>query len=66
MKFGQSIEHNIRDMFFEKLYKKCGGDTLPRPFSKKTQLSISLDQKSKVLYSLSFTACQVEDSQNRK
>ena len=33
-----SIAHNIRDMFFEKLCKKCGGDTFPDPFQKKNKI----------------------------
>ena len=31
---------------------KCEGDTIPRTFSKKSKLSISLDQYCKVSYSL--------------
>ena len=52
MKFGQLIEYNMRNIFVEKSYTKCGGETIPRPFSKKSKLSISLDQYSKVLYIL--------------
>ena len=52
MKFSQLIEFNIRDIFLEKSYAKCGGETSPRTFSGKLKLSISLDQQSKVLYSL--------------
>ena len=33
MKFGQVIEFNIRNIFVEKSYKKCGGETIPRPVS---------------------------------
>ena len=44
MKFGQLIEYNLRNIFLEKSYTKCGGETIPRPFSKKSKLSISLDQ----------------------
>ena len=44
MKFGQLIEYNIRNIFLEKSYTKCGGEIIPRPFSKKLKLSISLDQ----------------------
>ena len=43
MKFGQVIEHNMRNAFLEKLYAKCGGETISSPFSKKSKLSISLD-----------------------
>ena len=52
MKFGQLIECNMRNIFFQKSYIKCAGDTSPRPFSKKSKLSISLDQQPKVLQSL--------------
>ena len=44
MKFGRLIEYKIRNIFLEKSYTKCGGETIPRPFSKKSKLSISLDQ----------------------
>ena len=33
MKFGQLIEYDIRNIFLEKSYTKCGGETSPRPFS---------------------------------
>ena len=44
MKFGELIEHNMRNIFLEKSYTKCGGKTMPKPFFKKPKLSISLDQ----------------------
>ena len=43
MKFGQLIEHSMRNIFLEKSYTKCGGETIPRSFSKKSKLSISPD-----------------------
>ena len=43
-KFGQSIEYNMRNIFFEKSYTECCGYTSLRPFSEKLKLSISLDQ----------------------
>ena len=52
MKVGQLIEYNMRNIFLEKSYTKCGRETIPRPFSKKSKLIISLDQHSKVLYIL--------------
>ena len=52
MKFGQSIECNMRNIFLGNSYKKCDGETIPRPFPKKLKLRISLNQKSKILYSL--------------
>ena len=51
MKFGQLIEFNMRNIFLEKSYTKCNGETIPRPFFKNSKLSISLDQLLKVLYS---------------
>ena len=44
MKFSQLIEYNMRKLFVEKSYTKCAGETIPRPLSKKSKLSISLDQ----------------------
>ena len=35
MKPGQLIEHNMRNIFLEKSYTKRGGETIPKPFSKK-------------------------------
>ena len=52
MKFGQLIDYGMIIIFIEKWYTKCGGETNPRPFSDKLKLSISLDQQSKVSYSL--------------
>ena len=44
MRFGELIEYNMKNIFLEKLYTKCYEDTILRPFSKKSKLSISLDQ----------------------
>ena len=52
MEFGQLTEYNMGNIFVEKSYTKCGGETITRPFSKKSKLSISLHQYSKVLCSL--------------
>ena len=52
MKFGQLIEHKMANIFFKKSYRKCGGETSPRPLPKKSKLSISLDQLTIILYSL--------------
>ena len=60
MKFGQLIEYNTRNTFLEKSYTKFGEETIPRPFSKKSKLSICLNQQSKVLYSFFLIVCQVE------
>ena len=53
MKFGQLTEHNMRNIFLEKSYKECGGETIPRSFSIKSKLSISPDQ-SKVSYNFFY------------
>ena len=42
----------MRNIFLEKSYTKFEGETIPRLFYKKSKLSISLEQLSKVLYSL--------------
>ena len=44
MKFGQLTEYNMRNIFLEKSYTKCGGETIPGAFSKKSKLTVSLDQ----------------------
>ena len=44
MRFAQLIEYNTRNIFVEKSYTKCAGENILRPLSKKSKLSISLDQ----------------------
>ena len=38
MKFGQLIECNMRNIFLEISYPKCGGETSHRPFFEKLKL----------------------------
>ena len=40
-KFGQLIENNTKNIFLEKSYTKCGGETSLGPFSGNLKLSIS-------------------------
>ena len=61
----------MKKMLFEKPYTKCGGETIPRPFSKNSKLRISLDQESKsfiqcfyCFYCYTVFLCQVEGYQN--
>ena len=35
MKFGELIECNMKNIFLEKSYTKCDGETSPRPFPEK-------------------------------
>ena len=42
MKFGESIEYDMKNIFLKKSYTKCSGE--PRLFSKNSKLSIFLDQ----------------------
>ena len=44
MTFGQLKEYNLRNIFLERSYTKCGGETVSRPFFKKSKLSICVDQ----------------------
>ena len=44
IKFGQLIEYKLKNIFVEKSYVKCAGETIPRTLSKKSKSSISLDQ----------------------
>ena len=41
IKFGQLIEHNMRNIFLEISCTKYGRETIPRPFSKKSKLNLS-------------------------
>ena len=50
-KFGQLVEYYI-SIFLDKPYIKCVVKTSPKPFSKKSKLSMSLDQQLEVLQSL--------------
>ena len=52
MKFGQLIESTLRNIFLEKSHAKCGGESISGHFLKKAKLSLSLDQKCRVSYSL--------------
>ena len=39
MKFGQFIEYNMRNIFLEKSYTKCRGETISRPFPKNQNIA---------------------------
>ena len=54
------MEYNMKNIFLEKLYTKRRGETIPRTFSEKVKLSISLVQQSNVLYSLLLLYVKVE------
>ena len=49
MKFGHSVEDNMRNTFLEKIMQNVLGKLVPDPFTKKSKLNISLDQQSKML-----------------
>ena len=44
MKHGHLIEYIMKNIFLEESYTKCSEKAIPRPFSKNSKLSISLDQ----------------------
>ena len=46
----------LKNIFVEKSYAKCAGESIPGPLLKKTNLSISLDRQCKILNSL-FLLC---------
>ena len=64
IKFGQLIDYNMRNIFTKKWYTKFGGETSLKPFSVKLKLSISLDQQSKVSYSLFLLHAKLRGYQN--
>ena len=49
MKLGQLIKYNMRNAFLEKSYTKSGAEASRRPFYNKVKLSVSPDQKSKMV-----------------
>ena len=52
MKFRQLTEYNTKNIFLKISFRQFGVETIPRLFTKKSKLSISLDQQSKILYNL--------------
>ena len=44
MRFDQLVEYNRRNIFLEKSYTECGGETIPRPFYEKLKLSLFPDE----------------------
>ena len=64
MKSGQFKEYNMRNIFLEQPYTKCGGKTIPSPLSKKSKLTISQDQQFEMLYSLFLLYVHGEVYQN--
>ena len=53
-KFGQLIEYNMRNIFLERSYTKCGGEIFPRPFSENQNWGY------KKFIQFIFIVCQVE------
>ena len=60
MKLGQLIEHNMRNIFLEKSYTKCGGETILRPFSEKSKLRYIWINSLKSFVQFVYIVCQVE------
>ena len=44
LKLGQLIEYDMRNIFLEISYIRCGGETIPKPFSRESKLSIALNK----------------------
>ena len=63
MKLGQLIEYNIRDIFLEKSYLKCGGETISRSFSRKTKIEHGCRSIVESFIKFIFLACLVEGYQ---
>ena len=54
MKFDHLIEYKMRNTFFKKSYAKYDGEAIPRPFYKRSQYSIYLDQQPVILHKVYF------------
>ena len=57
MQFGQLIEYNITHIFVEKSYIKCGRETIPSAFSRKSKIN-------RLKFFSFFIVCQVEGYQS--
>ena len=57
IKFGQLIDHDMRNIFLEISYTKCGEEAGPRPFPEKLKFSISFIQ-------FVYTVCQAKGYRN--
>ena len=56
----------MKNIFLEKLYTDCGGETNPRSFSKKLKMSISLDQQSECLFTSFYCISKWMTTQGRR
>ena len=63
MKFGQLIEYKTRNNLLEIFHPKCGGETSPRPFPKRSKLNNLLINSIK-FHSLLLLYVKVEGYQN--
>ena len=64
MKFGQFIEHNMRNIFLEKSYTKFDGEIILRPSCVKIKIKHISGSIVLSFIQFVFIACQVEDYQN--
>ena len=64
MKLAQLMIYDMRNIFHEKWYTKCGGKSSLRHFPKNLKLSISLNQQCNVLYILFLLYIQVKRCRN--
>ena len=48
IKYGQLALYDNRNIFLQKSYIKCGEKNSPRPFSKTSKFSISLDKQFEI------------------
>ena len=55
----------MKNIYLKKTYTKCDGKTILKPFSKKSNLCISLDKQSKNFIHLVLIACKVESHRNK-
>ena len=60
-KFGQLIEYNLRNIFLEKSYRKCGGETIAGLFFKKIKIEHISGPIFENYIHFDFIVCQVED-----
>ena len=64
MEFCHLIEYKMKKIFLKKSCANWSGEASPRPFFKKSKLSISLDQQPEMFINVFLFVCQIEVNQN--
>ena len=62
MKFGQLIEHSMKNIFLGKSYTKFDGGASPRPFYKKSKLNIRSTVRNVIILLLLYVLVEIYEN----